>query len=131
MSLYLADYIVLKDGPAKLQNSKEVAYQLKFPKGLVNNKSDQSPILSFRARGGGPLPAGTVRVSIDDDGDIHEVITVNMPPGETREYKEVVGPNVVNGTGDNSVRFRHMGGAEVTISDVVIWFQRRVEAEPG
>ena len=130
MSLYLADYKVLRDGPIDLNNGKEDALELIFPSGLVNNDNASRPVLSFRAVGGA-WSEGTVRVSIDDQGDIHKVIDAKVPPGETIEFKEVITGHHVNGEGDNSVRFRHIAGGQVTVSDVVIWFQRRVDAQVG
>ncbi|MEL7156138.1 MAG: hypothetical protein AAFN30_06005 [Actinomycetota bacterium] len=130
MSLYLADYIVLRDGPAYLDNGEEVASELSFPAGLVTNRNSSRPVLSFRAVGGA-WSEGTVRVSIDDQGDIHKVIDAKVPPGETIEFKEVISNSHVNAEGDNSVRFRHIAGGKVSISDAVIWFQRRVDAEVG
>ncbi len=130
MSLYLADYIVLRDSPMKLDNGEERALELSMPSGMVNNNNDSRPVLSFRAVGGS-WSQGTIRVSVDDQGDIHQVIDAKVPPNETIEFKEVISKGQINAEGDNSLRFRHVGGGQVAISDVVLWFQRRVDAEVG
>lgn len=130
MSLYLADYKVLRDSPVNLANGNEKAMELTLPSGLVNNDADSRPVLSFRAVGG-DWSEGTVRVSIDDQGAINQVIDAKVPPGEIIEFKEVLSQGDVHGEGDNSLRFRHIGGGQVRISDVVIWFQRRIDAKVG
>ena len=116
----LADYIALQDGSITLSKDQEKTFEFRLPSNTSLGEGDTRFVLSFMID-----PSGSANKNYDIDVNDVRVNDFTVSHSEPRTVTEVINGTKFALSGDNTIQFRmESGSGSITISDVVLWFQR-------
>lgn len=116
----LADYMALQDKGITLSKDQETTLKFEFPSNVNLGTEDTRLVLTFMMD-----PSGTAEKNYDIDVNDDRVNSFTVSHTEPRTVTEVLTGLKFTKSGENTIQFRmESGGGSITISDVVLWFQR-------
>jgi hypothetical protein len=120
----IADYFVVRRANFDLGPGEESsAMTFTIHSDLVANRAEEGPVLSYQCR---PLSDQAVSLRIDISGDNIENVTISV--NTVRAMWKTFDASLLHPglNADNNVKFRNTGGGGIRISDVIVWYQRRI-----
>ncbi len=118
----LADYVVIRDTSVKLEMGKTEAFTFNLPTDVMVSNSNTRPIVAFVAD---PSNANNLdcRITLNNS----EVVKTNYSGEVRRGQWEVINHSYLKPGETNSIQFSVLNGTgAVFISDIILWFQRKV-----
>ena len=117
-----ADYVVIRDTSVKLEMGKTKSYTFNLPTDVMVSSSNTRPIVAFVAD---PSKAKNLdfRVTLNNS----EVLKTNYSGEVRRGQWEVINHIYLKPGEENTMQLSVLNGSgAVYISDIVLWFQRKV-----